>query len=604
MDDCFHAKVAVDVADTPMQPLMSRLHIVHGAPDFFWMVPVWRLQTLDFLAGFVSLATRISAMAIQHFVVAPVAAFLAVLCLAVLVRRLVPRHALWVLLGALFYLFADGEMNASFGNFGFARFQQGKAILLTACVPAIMAYGMDAARTPRMPRFALLALAQVAGLGLSSTGIWAAPFAAALSMLAAVPLRRRAFGTLALGALASLYPLIAGLAYQPRTIRALAQVPEMAWDPSLLLPSAFLNVLGHGPFALASAFLVLTAWLHLPAGPARSFCVRLPFLFLVLPFNPLVAPWLAKYAIGARLYFRTMWEPQIPVLAALALAAPLFAGADRVRRIASWIAAVLVWGFAVFVCSPPLARVLSWRAGQPWFATVLAWNGALLAVFLLLYALGVRRATDADRPRVRAAFLLTAAFCLLMPLRPLLSPDNALYDTPLTFGAPRLKVNPVAHNVARTLIATVPERAAVLAPLSVSMLIPTLPRHALPLTPPLDHLSILAAHLGPEEAWFRWQLAALAGGENDGPYVHSIRREGLDYLRPLLPPGYRDARAPVDLLRAALDRYPLRAVCMSRPPDRSALVALLQARGFRGWVLADQPGFEIWTWPAPAAASP
>jgi hypothetical protein len=603
MDDCFHAKMAADIADGPLRPLTSRLDIVYGAPEFFWMVPVWRLQTLDALAGLVSLITRIPAMAVQHFILAPLAAFVGVLCLAALIRRLLPRHTLWVLLGSLFYLFADGEMNSSFANFSFSRFQQGKAILLAACLPAIMAYGMDAALAPSLPRFALLGLAQVAGLGLSSTGIWAAPAAAALSMLAAVPLRRHALGTLAAGAGVSLYPLLAGLAYQDRTMRVLAQVTEMAWDPALILPSAFLNALGHGPFALVSVFFLLTAWLFLPAGFARAFCVRLPLLFFLLFFNPLVAPWMAKYAVGARLYFRAFWEPQIPILAAIALAAPLFAAADRARRLLPWAAGLMAWGFAAFACSPPLFRVLPWRASQPWFATTLLWNGALLAVFLLLYALGVRHATEADRRRVRAAFLLTAAFCLLMPLRPLLSPDNALYDTPLTFGAPRLKVNPVAHSVARTLVAAVPERAAVLAPLSVSVLIPSLPHHPLPLTPPLDHLSFLAAHIGPEDAWFRWQLTALAGGENDGPYVQSIRRDGFDYLRPLLPPGFRDERPPVELLRTALDRYPLRAVCMSRPPDRAALVAILRQRGFQGWVLADQPGFEIWTLPADAPAS-
>jgi hypothetical protein len=42
---------------------------------------------------------------------------------------------------------------------------------------------------------------------------------------------------------------------------------------------------------------------------------------------------------------------------------------------------------------------------------------------------------------------------------------------------------------------------------------------------------------------------------------------------------------------------------MSRPPDRAALVAILRQRGFQGWVLADQPGFEIWTLPADAPAS-
>ena len=594
LDDCFHTNAAVNVCDFPRMALMSRHTIVFNGPASFWMVPVWRLQTLEVLAGAVAFVTRIDAISVLHLLVPPVAAFLGVLALAGLVRRLLPRHTLWVLLAMLFYTMADGEMNASFGNFGFVRFQQGKGILLTAVLPLIMSYGIDLARSGTWADFWKMVAVQVAAVGLSSTAIWAAPFAAALSMLAAAPLRRDSFKRLSLGALSTLYPLLAGLAYMGSTRQVLAQLPEMRVLPQFILSSAFVNVLGHSPLALSTFFLAITAWIMVPPGPARRFCLRLPFLFFLLVFNPLTVGLVANNLVGARLYYRTVWLLQAPLLVALVLVSPAFDLSGRShgwRRVA---VLTLPFVYALVVFKPDLVRLLLWRSNQEWAAKSALWNIALSTVFLALAALGLLREPRVVRIRVLPGILVCLLFFWCFPFQHVLSPRNATMDGMLSFGTPSLKVDPQAHRMARTINANVEPGAAVVAPLGVAALIPTFHNHALPVIARVNHLSFMAVGLGADEAMRRLQLMHIAGGRGDGPYTRVVIAEGYRDLRKF--PDLTIAELPdaVVALGGAVDTYGLEAVCLSFPENRERLTGMLEQKGFRGWALPDCPRYELW----------
>ena len=58
-------------------------------------------------------------------------------------------------------------------------------VSLAVGVPLVCAYGMRFGLRPNAWRFALLSLAQVSFMGMSSTGIWLAPVLATLSVVAA-----------------------------------------------------------------------------------------------------------------------------------------------------------------------------------------------------------------------------------------------------------------------------------------------------------------------------------------------------------------------------------------------------------------------------------
>ena len=520
------------------------------------------------------------------------------LALAALIRQLLPRYAFWTLLGALVYLMADGHRNASLGNFAFPRCHQGKGIMLSSLVPLVMAYGIALARRPSVAGFTRLAAAQVAALGLSSTAIWAAPVAAAFAMLAVVPLRMASLGPLALGAMASLYPLLMGLAYREETRQLLARLPEQQLPALFILPIAFVNVIWRSAAALLSMFFVMTAWMVVPTPQARRFCVRLPLLFFLLLFSPPLVGFLASNLIGGGLYYRTLWMPQIPLMVAIVLVSPVFELRHPIQRTARWVLLAFAAVYAVLIHDPHLPTVIADRVREAGYLTDVRWNIILWVILLALGALAIAR--EAGR---RGSVLLAGGVLLLffwtLPMVHVLNPGNALFDTHFRFGAPSLKVDPPAYRMARQINRMVEPGAAVVAPLVVTSLIPQFRHHAMPILAPPDHFSFLASYLGTDEVRFRLQLMQLAGGHGDGPFTREVVAEGYNTLARF--PGFkpREKPAPVELLGQALERYPLQAICMTSPPDHGQLIELLKAKGFVGYVRDDCPGYELWVKPRP-----
>src|SRR3546814_1191369 len=98
-----------------------------------------------------------------------------VLAWVYLLRRIVPAR--WpIVLPILFAcVLALGEATGAYGNFAFVRLFQGKAILATCMVPAIIGAALDYARHGGARHWLLLLATQIAALGFAASALFVAP---------------------------------------------------------------------------------------------------------------------------------------------------------------------------------------------------------------------------------------------------------------------------------------------------------------------------------------------------------------------------------------------------------------------------------------------
>ena len=199
-DDSFYVNMAVAAIDHPELPLLAH-DTLHGRFDLPIHYPTYRLHSYELWNAGIARLSGIAPLAVFHLVSATLAAMLVPLSQAVLFRRLTPRTWLFSTLVFVVVLAVPGETPRWYGNFAFVRMWQGKSILLFVFLPLIYAYALDFARRGDRRSWLRLAAAQIAGLGCSSTALWAGPVGALVAMssvLRPLPGDLRRFG---LGAL-------------------------------------------------------------------------------------------------------------------------------------------------------------------------------------------------------------------------------------------------------------------------------------------------------------------------------------------------------------------------------------------------------------------
>jgi hypothetical protein len=322
-DDAFLLNLAVTAADAPGETLFSRdsLHGFPGPPIGVPAgLPTYRLHAIELLSGAVAWLTPLRAIDVAHLVFPVLAALLVPLAYARLFRLLTPGQWPWAMGFALAFLLAAGDSHLGYGSMGFVRLHQGKAILLTALTPLLIASALEFGLDPKPGRWLRLASLQIAALGLSASALWLAPAVSGLALICALPLNLRSARTLVWGLAASLYPVVAGVLLFAATREVIGGY-ALDFDPSELAERAMKHVLGRTPLASVSLLVMLAGWSLASTSLARRFTVVFP-LALALAWNPLAAPWIAEFVTGESTYWRIFWLLPLPALFGLALAAP------------------------------------------------------------------------------------------------------------------------------------------------------------------------------------------------------------------------------------------------------------------------------------------
>jgi hypothetical protein len=285
------------------------------------------------------------------------ASFLVPIVYFLLARRLglAPAASFFTSLGAAAFLWFDGNLHASFGNYAFVRLWQGKCILLTLLCPLAAVFALDYWHAPSWRTWLPLLLAGIAGLGLSGTALFAMPvlvFILSIALAADDIIRqpycvRRALANALILNLSSAYCACISAGFLLGLIPQLRDI-ALSQDIYRATESWIVNIrltLGQDPSILWYAALLVFGPLLSPA-PRKTFIVLLWSLAgVALCFNPLTGPlWLAALHT---VYWRLLFLLPVALSAGLVFAGAASLLGAPLRRPAVFAKALLVLVLAV-----------------------------------------------------------------------------------------------------------------------------------------------------------------------------------------------------------------------------------------------------------------
>ncbi len=334
-DDAATLNFAVVPADRPWAPLMQgdEMHGVEGLPLLF---ELYRLESLPALAGAVAWLCGVSVKVVMHRALPFVMGALAVLVHARLARRVADDQwrAVFVCLFALLF-FTD------WSPFSFMRLvHYGKMALFLVMTPLLVCYAIEFSARPGGAAWRRLAVGQVAALGLSTTGIWAAPLVPGATLLAFWMPTARAGGRLLAGVGASFYIVAVGLSFLALSLHSVDALPQFV--ERLALPSFWSDSLTQAARSPGLRWVVYASMaLAIPLAPgavARRVLLALALVIVVVLLNPWLVTMVAGIT-GVTTYWRAFLALPLQLAVAFVVVSPL-------------------WAWPGVRCPPPSARVV------------------------------------------------------------------------------------------------------------------------------------------------------------------------------------------------------------------------------------------------------
>jgi len=296
--------------------------------------------SIEPLVGAVARILPVKSPTVAYLGLGPLASALGVLALWRLLRTLrAPAPALACIVGAGF-LALDGAVHTSFGNMSFARAWQGKVVFLLVVVPLLWHWALQWSRDGDGRALAGLAVANIAGVGLTTTSVLVAPPVTLLAAVAGLGPDRRKRILAAVGALA--YPLGAGVVAASgggsvggalgdlrlaagRAVTFVAQVGAPAplggvggLDPA----DAWYTALGRGAALAIASGAVLVAWLATRDRSARVALALTPGAVLLALCSPGSMRLLDELTDARNILWRIVWVLPVPAAVGLVLTAP------------------------------------------------------------------------------------------------------------------------------------------------------------------------------------------------------------------------------------------------------------------------------------------
>lgn len=315
LDDSQYLNFVVTALDFPFDPLYSRsgLWLDRNVP---LELPIYRFHSYELLVAALSYGFGVDHKAIYYLVLPPFFGGVAILLHWRLAQHLMPRHALPFILAWLVLIIALGETHRSFGNFAFVRLYQGKALLVSVCIPMCLLLGLRFAETPDWRRSLALGMAAIASLGMSTSALVTVPVVVAAALAGGLPgasptaVKR----IIAVGLGSSVFLLAIGI-----FLAVKVGIGDGLYGDSLPSASKGLSiVLGDG--VLGALVLAL-----FPAAPLfvsnyrrkRAYAIT-TLVFVAAVMNPWIAPFLARM-FDLALQWRLFWSVPLVVSAALSL---------------------------------------------------------------------------------------------------------------------------------------------------------------------------------------------------------------------------------------------------------------------------------------------
>tara|TARA_B100000686_G_scaffold279396_1_gene299964 strand:- start:82 stop:2007 length:1926 start_codon:yes stop_codon:yes gene_type:complete len=285
--------------------------------------------SVEALLGSVAAHLPVSAPGLVYLFWAPLISALGVFANWRLLRFLgarSPAFATWV--GAVF-LFLDGKVHGSFGNFFVGRAWQGKATFLLIVIPALWYHAASWGSRGNYRNLMATLIAVVAGLGLTTSAAFVSP-AVLVAATAATALSVNRFERLspafivALPALAAgFYAFLSEAQHLNEVLFSWAFIDIRRFLDSGVEPLGVVRfVFGSGLVAFITIGCVLTAWLVVQERSTRLLLLFGPVVVFIGFLAPGVLDLMNEIGDADAVAWRVLWILPLPVMVGLVLSAP------------------------------------------------------------------------------------------------------------------------------------------------------------------------------------------------------------------------------------------------------------------------------------------
>ncbi len=321
-DDAHFINWAINAIEYPDAPLLHFDQKV-SIPGALETLALRKVHSFEVLAGVIAFVTKCEPIYIFHLVFPALGAILVCFGQRELIRLLEPNYWLIVFSIAILFLCLNGEIHRTYGNFGFVRLHQGKAIMLSAIAPLIAAAGFRFGHHPSWVNWLRLAGTQICAMGFTVNAVWLGPLISFLSIGAALNndkwgVRLKYWG---LGQTASIYVLGLAVFY-----KLSYSMPSFVYSTPLssmeLFQYHFRLVFTQHPISVFQVAVACTAWIFVPSSLVRKY-----FLYsicaVVLIGNPVTAKFIAGNVTGVETYWRIFWILPMPAMVGMVMIRPL-----------------------------------------------------------------------------------------------------------------------------------------------------------------------------------------------------------------------------------------------------------------------------------------
>lgn len=329
LDDAFYVAIAASANANPNAAILSS-DPMHGAAGLPLILPSYRFSSFEILGAAVAATFGLTAVEAMHLVMPPFWAAFTVMSVFLLCSHIDHKRRFIICSLTLFLMVLLGECHRGYGNFGFVRIFQGKAVYVSAVVPAVylLTWRSSSRRGTAADSF-LLVCVQLTAVGMSNFAALAAPMAGLTAWITAWvehgtwrPSRRL---LVTFAALTAPVPYLFAVAL---AMPASGHIRDSAVESAA---SVWLSVFGEKQQYLVALLLM--------AGPllarSRTERVRLavPIITLLGAYlNPLTSSFLSESITTPQVYWRVAWAVPLPVLCASGLSFIASKASGTVRR--------------------------------------------------------------------------------------------------------------------------------------------------------------------------------------------------------------------------------------------------------------------------------
>ncbi|MBF0212329.1 MAG: hypothetical protein HQM00_02055 [Magnetococcales bacterium] len=512
-DDQFFSNLAVMTLEHPERPLLSWNGMLWNEGPSSWLA-VDRLTSIELGIALVASLLGAEPVAVSHMGFAPLFAVWVVLAQGLLLRHLTPRRWLSVLMVVVFLLFSvGGETGGGFAVFAFVQLFFGKSVLFSALLPLLFLLGLRFMQQGSRRDWILMLLGNIAAVGLSTSGLFLAPVATGMGLIANWRPNRADTQRLLLGVTGCLYPLSTGLALHQTMM---ATMDTMPWG--LSVEANLHKVFGAGTSRWLYLTALVGAWSLSTDPRLRRTLLGISFIYVGIFFNPFLYPIFTGYLTGSVTTWRLFFTIPLPIMAALMLIS-LVAALRPDRRAPEPLSLLLTL--------PPLLYLSSAVRGWSGF-----WSMPLATASAALAILSATYLTRRFRPLV-ALLALLALLTTLNHFQADKIRKRTTLTAPrtLTHFPPTIKEPPDALAAARYIVTNTPARHSALVPTGVAIWVATLKHAPLQVSTEEIYLDLLKRWLEPGAKERRAPLARYISGTQRPDDAISRLRQGVEAYR-------------------------------------------------------------------------